>query len=50
MDGVSGVKNSAYVWSGFLCCVCVVISLSSLVLFMVFNLWIGPGFIFESFS
>jgi len=31
---------------GLLCCVCVLISLQIMALFMVFSLSIGPGFIF----
>jgi len=34
--------------SGFLCCVCGLIILSSLLYFVVFNLWIIPGFIVEA--
>jgi len=34
----------------FLCCVCGLVSLISWLFFMVFNLWIGPGFIFEPCS
>jgi hypothetical protein len=37
-----------YVCSGYLCCVCGLVEF--LVAFMVFNLWFGPGFIFESYS
>jgi hypothetical protein len=44
-DGVSGVKKFKYAWSGFLCCVCGLISLEFMPLFMVFNLLIGPGFL-----
>jgi hypothetical protein len=47
-DGSGGVKNFKYVFSGFLCCVCGLISLEFMLLFMVFDLWIGPGFIFVS--
>jgi hypothetical protein len=47
MHGVSGVKNFKYVCSGILCCV---LSDQSeiMTLYIVFNLWIRPGFIFES--
>jgi len=44
---VGGVKNFNYVCSGFLCYICAMISLSSWAFFMVFNLVIGSGFIFE---
>jgi Na+/H+ antiporter NhaC len=50
IDGASGVKNFKYVCYGFLCCVCGLISLEFLALFMVFNVWIGGGFIFESYG
>ena len=33
--------------SGFLCCVCGLIILSSLLYFVVLNLWIVPGFFVE---
>ena len=48
--GVSGVKNFNYMCFGFLCCVCSLISLGSWLVFVVFNLWIGPGFTFEPCS
>ena len=41
-DDVSG-QNFKYICSFFLCCV--LVSLISWLTFMVFNLWIGPGFI-----
>jgi hypothetical protein len=45
-DDSGGVKNFKYVFSGFLCCVSGLINLEFMLLFMVFHLWIGPGFIF----
>ena len=36
--------------SGFLCCVCGLICLELMAVFMVFSLWIGLGFIFECSS
>jgi len=44
-DGVSCVKNFKLVCYGFLWCLW-----SDQSEFMVLNLWIGPGFIFESCS
>jgi hypothetical protein len=46
--GVSGVKNFKYMFSGFFSVVCGLIRLSSWLLWWFFNLWFGPGFIFES--
>jgi hypothetical protein len=45
--GGGGIKNFKYVYTGFLCCLWSD-ELVFKVLLMVFNLWIGPGFIFES--
>ena len=46
-DGFSGLKNFKYMFSGFLCCLWSD-QLEFMVVFMVFNLWVGPGFTFES--
>jgi len=40
-------KNLKYVRSGSLCHVCGLISLEFMAVCMVFNLWTGPGFIFD---
>jgi len=49
-DDVNYVKNFQYVFSGFLCCVGGLVRLEFMSVFKVVNLWIGPGFIFESCS
>jgi hypothetical protein len=47
--GGGGIKNFKYVCPEFLCCLWSDEPIFVLLL-MVFNLWIGPGFILESCS